>query len=181
MSRTITWFVGIGVLPLGLAWAVYLLARELLSWPLLGARLWGVAVAFLLIAIGHELCQRFLEAGDRKRQPHEVGRFLARLTSLHGVAGLAAAAAYLLSHLVLGGTFLPPVALLRERGARRDARLWDVRWILFPEPDWYRAGRVLLREGRWRGRPTTMRSGMIRPCSLPVTGCRSRRPRATFW
>ena len=44
MSRTITWFVGIGVLPLGLAWAVYLMARELLSWPLFGARLWGVAV-----------------------------------------------------------------------------------------------------------------------------------------
>ena len=147
MSRTITWFVGIGVLPLGLAWAVYLMARELLSWPLFGARLWGVAVALLLVGIGNELCKRFLAAGDRKRQPHEVGRFLARLTSLHGLAALAAAAAYLLT-----AWFWADRHSCNQWPCYASAALAGLLgygiflWIFFPETDSYRAGRVMLRE-----------------------------------
>ena len=151
MSRTITWFVGIGVLPLGLAWAVYLMARELLSWPLFGARLWGVAVALLLVGIGNELCKRFLAAGDRNRQPHEVGRFLARLTSLHGLAALAAAAAYLLT-----AWFWADRHSCNQWPCYASAVLAGLLgygiflWIFFPETDSYRAGRVMLRRGRAR-------------------------------
>ena len=148
MSRTVTQLVALGVLPLGLAMVVYLTARELLLWPLFGARLWGVAVALLLIAIGNELCKRFLAAGDRKRQPHEVGRFLPAYFAPCG-GGPRRGGGLHAHRLVLGGGghSLQPVALLRERRSLAGILGYGIfLWIFFPETDSYRAGRVMLRE-----------------------------------
>src|SRR5512135_565898 len=93
----ITELVALGVLPLGLALVVYLTACEFLLWPPLEAKLWGGAVAVVFLVMSSVLCTRFLAAADGKREPREVGRFLARLTSLHGLSILAAAAGYLLA------------------------------------------------------------------------------------
>ena len=148
MGRTVTQLVALGVLPLGLAMVVYLTARELLLWPLFGARLWGVAVALC----SSRSAMSFASGSSRQAtgsQPHEVGRFLARLTSLHGVAGLAAAAAYLLTAWFWAGAGHS----YNQWPCYASAVLAGILgygiflWIFFPETDSYRAGRVMLREG----------------------------------
>ena len=74
MGRTVTQFVALWVLPLGLAVLAYLTARGLLLWPPLGASLSGAAVALCVTAMGDELCPRFLGAGACARQPQQVAR-----------------------------------------------------------------------------------------------------------
>ena len=54
MGRTVTQFVALWVLPLGLAMMACVTARELLLWPLLGASLSGAAVALGVIVISDE-------------------------------------------------------------------------------------------------------------------------------
>ena len=146
MGRTITRLVALGVLPLGLAVLAYLTASELLSWPLFGARLWGVAVALLLIGIGNGLCERFLAAGDRKCQPHEVGRFLVRLISLHALAALSMAGGYMFAGRLSVG-LLPHQWLCYVSALLGGSLSYLVfLWILFPGKDSHRAGRRMPRE-----------------------------------
>src|SRR5512143_686292 len=96
MSRIITWILAVLVLPLGFSVPAALAARRLFSWPPVGARFGGVAAALLFVGVDYALSRRFLQAPDRERQPREVGAFLVRLASLHGLALLAAAGGYLL-------------------------------------------------------------------------------------
>ncbi len=143
MGRTVTQFIALWVLPLGLAVLAYLTARELLSWPLLGASLSGAAVALGVIAMGDERCRRFLGADDRERQPHEVGRFLVRLASLHGLAVVGGAGGYLLAWSWAGPSYHQ---WLCYAGATLGGSLAYAvfLWILFAAKDPHLAGpRVL--------------------------------------
>jgi len=143
MGRTVTQFVALGVLPLGLALLAYLTARALLFWPLCGASLSGATVALCVIAMSDGLCKRFLEAGDRGRQPHEVGRFLVRLTSLHTLAVVGVAGGYMLTGFWAGSSYHP---WLCYAGATLGGTLAYAAflWILFAAKDAHLAGpRVL--------------------------------------
>jgi hypothetical protein len=146
MGRAITRLVALGVLPLGLAVLAYLTASEFLSWPKLGARLWGSTAWLILLGMDYELSERFLAAGDRKRQPHEVGRFLVRLVSLHALAALSMAGGYMLAGRLSVG--LLPHQWLCYVGALLGGSLSYLvfLWILFPGKDSHRAGRRMLRE-----------------------------------
>src|SRR5512135_1664324 len=143
MDRTITQFFARGALPAVLALIVFFTTREVLFWPLSEAKLWAVAVLILLSVSGNEPCKRFLAAGDRKCEPREIGQFLAKLTSLHVLSGLAAAAGYLLVASVGQSCH----QLFRFVGAVLAGGLCYgiIGWSSFFEVDPHRAGRRLFR------------------------------------
>src|SRR5512135_460252 len=143
MGRTVTQFVALLVLPLGLAMMACVTARELLLWPLLGASLSGAAVALGVIAMSDELCKRFLEAGDRERQPHEVGRFLVRLASHHVLAVVGVAGGYTLAGFWAGPSYHQ---WLCYAGATLGGTLAYAvfLWNLFAAKDAHLAGPVVL-------------------------------------
>jgi hypothetical protein len=141
IGSAITRVFAVGVLPFALASLVCLAAREILLWPLFEAKLWGAAACFPLAVVGYWLSRRFLEAGDRK--PHEVGRFLVRLLSLHTLSTLAAAVAYLLARFWAGPSCHPwPCYLAAALGGSLGYTLFL--WILFAAKNPQRVGRLVL-------------------------------------
>jgi hypothetical protein len=145
MGGVVTQLMALGALPAALALTVFFTTRELLSWPLAVARLGGLAVAVLLAVIGNELCKRFLAANDRNCEPREVGRFLAKLTSLHVLSGLTGLAAYLLAARAL---HFSPQWLCYGGAVLAGGVCYGIfGWISFSETDPHRAGRRLLQKG----------------------------------
>ena len=141
IGSAITRVFAVGVLPFALSSLVCLAAHEILLWPLFEAKLWGAAACFPLAVVGYWLSKRFLEAGDRK--PHEVGRFLVRLLSLHTLSTLAAAVAYLLARFWAGPSYHPwPCYFAAALGGSLGYALFL--WILFAAKNPQRVGRLVL-------------------------------------
>lgn len=143
IGSAITQVFAVGVIPFALATLACLTAHEILLWPLFEAKLWGAGTCFLLAGVGYWLSKRFLEAGDRKPEPHEVGRFLMRLLSLHALSTLAATMAYLLARFWTGPFYNPwPCYVAAALGGSLGYAVFL--WVWFAAKNPHRVGRLVL-------------------------------------